>query len=73
MIKKQTTTTTTLLLNLVAYLVLTWKGSKHVIAWTRQMSTNVQKIVRLNILFSSENPIHNFNGISTLNVDIEVL
>ena len=71
MIKKQTTTT--LLLNLVAYFVYVDLGSKHVTGWTRQMSTNVQMIVGLNILFSSGNPIHNFNGISTLNVDIEVL
>ena len=37
------------------------------------MSTNVLMIVGMNILFSSGNPVHNFNGISTLNVDIEVL
>ena len=69
MIKKQTTTT--LLLNLVAYFVYVDLGSKHATSWTGQMSTNVQMIVGLNILFSSGNPIHNFNEIST--VDIEVL
>ena len=34
------------------------------------MSTNVQMIVRINILFCLGNPV---NGISTLRVDIEVL
>ena len=37
------------------------------------MSTYVQTIVGINILFCLGNPVHNINGISTLRVDIEVL